>query len=133
MAKTGRPKITIDERQFETLCRIHCTLEEIALVNNCSEDTIERWCKETYKNENGEPMTFSEVYQKFSAEGKSSLRRWQIRSAENGNTAMLIWLGKQYLGQKETQDIQITNNVAQEKFAEVLDIWKQGCDDEVGE
>lgn len=27
------------------------------------------------------------------------LRQWQWKAAERGNTAMLIWLGKQYLGQ----------------------------------
>jgi hypothetical protein len=31
-------------------------------------------------------------------EGKASLRRMQWRAAER-STAMLIWLGKQYLGQ----------------------------------
>lgn len=31
-----------------------------------------------------------------------SLRRSQYKKALNGDTTMLIWLGKVYLGQKET-------------------------------
>lgn len=122
--KTGRPQIDINQTQFEALCRIHCTLQEVASIMDCSEDTIERWCKRTYKKEDGTPMLFSEVYQKFSSEGNASLRRWQYRSAENGNTSMQIWLGKQYLNQKDVQDVQITNNDAQNKFAEILEVWK---------
>lgn len=30
-----------------------------------------------------------------------SLRKRQLRAAWKGNTAMLIWLGKQYLGQRD--------------------------------
>lgn len=62
-----------------------------------SEDTVERRCKEHY----GE--TFAEIYKKLSAVGKSSLRRTQFKMAER-NTAMAIWLGKQYLGQSDKQE-----------------------------
>ena len=120
----GRPRIDISQDLFESLCRIHCTLSEIAGVVGCSEDTIERWCKRTYKDEDHKGMSFADVYKKYSATGNMSLRRWQFRSAENGSVAMQIWLGKQYLGQKEVQDISITNADAQNQFAEVLDIWK---------
>lgn len=96
MAKMGRPEIEILKDDFEKLCAMQCTLVEIAGFFNCSEDTIENWCKKTYKGQ-----TFSEVYKKKSAKGKISIRRQQFRTAEAGNVSMLIWLGKQYLGQKE--------------------------------
>ena len=92
---TGRPRKEIDKKTiFENLCGLQCTLEEIAGVFDCSVDTIERRCKEEY----GE--TFAEVYKKHSAKGKMSLRRTQFKLAEK-SAAMAIFLGKNYLGQKD--------------------------------
>ena len=91
---TGRPKKEIDKKIFENLCGLQCTLEEIAGVFDCSVDTIERWCKREYKE------TFAEVYKKHSAKGKTSLRRTQFKLAEK-SAAMAIFLGKNYLGQKD--------------------------------
>jgi hypothetical protein len=39
---------------------------------------------------------------KGKADLRESLRRTQIREAKKGNATMLIWLGKQYLGQSDT-------------------------------
>lgn len=60
-----------------------------------SEDTVERWCRRTYE------LGFAECFKKFSAGGKTSLRRLQFELARKGNATMLIWLGKQYLGQTD--------------------------------
>lgn len=100
MAKMGRPVIPIDKKKFENLCAIHCTKAEVAGIFDCSEDTIENFCKKTYFDEDGNPMTFSAVYKKYSANGKASLRRTQFRLAEK-SAAMAIFLGKQYLGQTD--------------------------------
>ena len=99
----GRPKIEIDTSQFINLCSFQCTLEEIASWFKCSDDTIERWCK----RELG--VNFAEAYKKYSAGGKISLRRWQFKMAEH-NCSMAIWLGKQYLGQKEQTELSISAN-----------------------
>lgn len=99
--RTGRPKKEIDENLFENLCAIFCTQEEIAGIFNCSIDTINNWCKRTY----GE--TFSETFKKKSAKGKTSLRRWQFKAAENGNVSMMIFLGKNYLGQSDRTEIEV--------------------------
>ncbi len=97
--KTGRPRIEIDQRKFEKLCEYQCTLEEIAGVMGCSVDTIERWVKKTYSTSKIK-ATFADIYKKLSAPGKMSLRRAQFRLAEK-NASMAIWLGKQYLDQRE--------------------------------
>ena len=94
MAKAGRPRINIDKDQFEKLCGIQCTLEEIAGFFNCSEDTIQRWCEREYK------ANFAVIFKIHSMQGKISLRRAQFKLAQK-NTSMAIWLGKQYLGQKD--------------------------------
>jgi hypothetical protein len=93
--KGGRPRKEIDQSYFEGLCEIQCTLEEISSVLKVSEDTVERWCKRTYE------LGFADAYKKFSASGKTSLRRSQFNVALKGNATMLIWLGKQHLGQSD--------------------------------
>ena len=37
--------------------------------------------------------------------GRASLRRRQFKAANDGNPTMLIWLGKQYLGQADKQEV----------------------------
>ncbi len=86
----------IDQRQFETLCGMQCTEDEICAVFSVSEDTLLRWCKRIYKK------NFADVFKEKRAYGTASLRRSQWRMAET-NASMAIWLGKQYLGQRDTQ------------------------------
>lgn len=100
----ARPRIEINQEHFQSLCSIQCTLAEIASFFKCSEDTIERWCKRELK------MGFADAYKRYSAGGKISLRRWQFRSAENGNVSMQIWLGKQYLGQTDQQELKVSKS-----------------------
>lgn len=99
----ARPRIEIDMKQFEQLCSIQCTLNEIAGFFNCSPDTIERWCRREYKE------GFADIYEKKRGIGKISLRRSQFRMAET-NSTMAIWLGKQYLGQREQQEIVVSRD-----------------------
>ena len=98
--KTGRPRVPIKKEEFESLCGLQCTLEEIAGFFHCSEDTIERWVSDTYKDEDGKRLTFAEVFRQKRGIGKISLRRHQFRLAQR-NAAMAIFLGKQYLGQTD--------------------------------
>lgn len=93
----GRPRTEIDQEQFEKLCGLQCSLNEIAGWFRCSDDTIENWCKREYK------MNFSDVYKKYATSGKISLRRYQFELAQK-HPAMAIWLGKQYLGQKDAPE-----------------------------
>lgn len=97
----GRPPAQIDKAQFENLCRLQCTESEIAGWFGVSIDTLNRWCKKTYR------MTFEDTFAEKREAGKISLRRAQFQMAQN-NPTMAIWLGKQYLGQREAQDINIT-------------------------
>ena len=96
----GRPKIEVDRKQFESLCQLQCTLEEIAGFFRCTPQTIRNWVKETYTDEKGKPTNFLSVYKKYSEDGKISLRRYQFQLAKKSAT-MAIWLGKQHLGQRD--------------------------------
>jgi len=100
-AKMGRPQKTFDFNVFEGLCRLQCTLVEIAGVMGVSEDTVERRCKSEYE------ATFAEVLKQKGADGRVSIRRAQMRLAESGNPVMLIWLGKQYLSQSDKVQIDV--------------------------
>ena len=113
MGARGRPQINIDEDNFKKLCGLQCTLPEIASFFNCSEDTIERWCKRELK------MNFAEAFKKYSASGKISLRRWQYKMAEH-NCAMAIFLGKNWLGQTDKVEQTITEIEDLTGLAEML-------------
>lgn len=111
----GRPHKIIDQKQFEALCVIQCTLNEICSVLNCDEKTLNQWCKETY----GE--TFSCVFKQKRQGGKASLRRMQWKLAEK-NATMSIWLGKQYLDQKEEIKAEVSGNGL---LSDILDYMKE--------
>ena len=91
----ARPKKVINQKQFESLCAIQCTQEEICNVLDVTDKTLTRWCNEVYD------LSFSEVYEQKRDVGRMSLRRNQFKLAEGGNTTMQIWLGKQVLKQSE--------------------------------
>lgn len=105
----ARPKKEIDYEAVEKLANIQCTQEEIANFLNLSVRTLQRDEK------------FCRLYKKGQDNGRMSLRRYQFKLAEK-NTAMAIWLGKQYLGQKEVietnntfEKIEIINDLPQDK------------------
>jgi len=90
----ARPPIEIDKKVFENACELHF---------GCSVDTIERWCKRVYNE------SFAELYNKLSEGGKMSLRRNQMKLSET-NATMAIWLGKQWLGQKDKDTYNSSEN-----------------------
>lgn len=93
----SRPRKEIDQKQFENLCGLQCTKEEICGWFDVTDKTLENWCKRTYRS------GFSEVFRQKRGLGKISLRRHQWRLAEK-NANMAIWLGKQYLGQTDRSE-----------------------------
>lgn len=97
--KGGRPRKHIDQTQFEKLCGLQCTLEEFCCYFDCNTDTLEKWCKRTYK------MGFSEIFRIKKGSGKISLRRRQFELALAGNPTMLVWLGRNMLGQTDKDPV----------------------------
>ena len=82
-------------QQLIGMMRISCTRDEICGILDMSITTLNRRLKER-GTEN-----FEALYKKHCGEGKMSLRRQQWKSAENGSVPMQIWLGKQWLGQRD--------------------------------
>lgn len=95
--KGGRPRKEINKELFEDLCKILCTESEILNILKTTDKTLNGWCKRTY----GE--SFTEIYKKLSADGKCSIRRAQMKLAKT-SAAMAIFLGKNYLGQKDVSE-----------------------------
>jgi len=95
--KNGRPKKKIDKELVEKLATIHCSVKEIADIVGCHPDTIRN--------------RFSDIIARGKANGKMSLRRKQMEVALSGQPTMLIWLGKQWLGQSESPMDDDTNKI----------------------
>lgn len=103
--KGGRPEKPIDYGQLEKLCAIHCTGEECASILGCSYEHLNNKLKEAGLG------GFLDYFKKYSSQGKASLRRRQYKAAvEDGNVPMMIWLGKQYLGQKDKNETDVTSS-----------------------
>lgn len=92
----GRPRMEFDLDQVRELAAMQCTLEEIAAVLKCSRETIQ-------DRKRTDPE-FLQAIEEGKEGGKASLRRLQFKAAQKGSHTMLIWLGKQYLGQKDRSE-----------------------------
>lgn len=100
----ARPKLEIDEETVFKLASIQCSYEEMADVLNCDPSTLTR--------------RFAQVIKEGRSQGKTSLKRKQFEVAMTGNTSMLIWLGKQILGQTDKSDIKLSQISDEELVAE---------------
>lgn len=116
--KMARPLKEIDERQVELLAGVGCTVDEIAATLGCSKRTLEtRFCALI---ENGRGKM------------RSSLRRKQVEVAMKGDKTMLIWLGKQLLGQKDRTENEHTGaNGGPIEYRDVRDITDAELDAQI--
>lgn len=123
----GRKKIEWSDREFdvfEELCAKFCEQKEIANIMGVSIRWLNKLCKEHYFDmDDGRPMTLSEVQDRFRCRGYLKVRDKQWEAIEKGNTTMLLWYGKNYLGQKDNPTVdnsleEIKNNV--NSLAEIL-------------
>ena len=120
----ARPKKVIDKSSFEKLCALQCTEEEICSFLDITDKTLTAWCKSEYNK------SFSEIFKIKREIGKMSLRRNQFRLAET-NPTMAIWLGKQYLGQKDNKDIVLKQTISQEAINDVEEFMNSESEDAV--
>jgi hypothetical protein len=84
----GRDKKIVPPPQVEELASLGCTDRDIANFFGIAENTLR--------------YNFSENLVKGREDLKVSLRRAQLKLALSGNAVMLIWLGKNILGQSDT-------------------------------
>jgi len=100
-AITGRKLKPIDEAQVREMAMYQCTLEEMSSNLGCHRETLS--------------LRFSDIIKEGWEYGKKSLRRRMYEKAMTGDTGMLVWLSKQYLGFRDKQldeNVQTVINVA---------------------
>lgn len=96
----GRPKKAIDYELVSKLAMIQCTQEEIAGIMDISTRTLQR------------DDEFCRIYSAKKQAGRASLRRMQWKTAEAGIPSMLIFLGKNWLGQSDKHDVALSGHVS---------------------
>jgi hypothetical protein len=84
---TGKTYRKHDKELIKDLARIMCTYEEIGEIIGITGEGVKK--------------RFKKVVEEGRAEGKKSLRRAQFEKALAGDVRMQIWLGRQYLDQKD--------------------------------
>ena len=88
----ARPRLEIDQEQLEAFCRMNPTLKDAAAFFKCSEDTIERRCKDFgYES-------FADARQQNMVHTRLKLIRKAISMADAGNVPMLIFSLKNLCG-----------------------------------
>ena len=95
-AKRGRPPTPIDYETIEKLAMMQATLDEIASFIGFSREGLRK------RREWDEELVAA--LEKGKDKGKISLRRLQWEQAQQGDRTMLIWLGKQILGQRDKHE-----------------------------
>lgn len=94
----GRNKINIDWNKVDRMLEAGCDGTEVAATLGINEETLYRACERENK------VGFVDYKATKRASGDRLLRVKQFEIAMTGDKAMLIWLGKQRLGQAEKQE-----------------------------
>jgi hypothetical protein len=99
--KGGRPKKTIDHAQLKKIMTVNPSKTQIAAYFEMKLDTLNRIVKEDQE--------ISDIIERGYENAKLTLRKLQWQAAYEGKVPMLIWLGKQWLGQTEKQEVTAHN------------------------
>ena len=104
---SGPPPKQVDYDNVLHWIELQATAEEIATSFHMTVDTLDARLNEKYG------MGFSELRKRVNGGGKISLRRYQFKQAETNGT-MAIWLGKQWLGQRDHDEVKDSTPPAQQ-------------------
>jgi predicted DNA-binding protein (UPF0251 family) len=113
--KGGRPRVLInDEETREKLnviaSRLHTQPEAAALLG-VSLATFEGFLRAN--------KDIRDIWEGGALTGRAAVRRMQFASAQKGNVQMQIWLGKQYIGQKDKAEVETKHDIADS----VKELW----------
>ena len=117
----ARPKKNIRAKTVYELARLGCTNEEMGRVLDCDATTIAR--------------RFPVEIERGWADVKVRLRRNQLETAlKKGSVPMLIWLGKQLLGQTDRTKTELSGGVetgitlsVEEQDARIRELLVKAC------
>lgn len=97
----GRPPIDVDWTKLETYCQYKVTLVDCASLLDMSDRTLETKIRDKYD------LTFFDYREQKMARTRINLFSKQVEIAMGGNTTMLIWLGKNNLGQTDKNELNL--------------------------
>ena len=101
----ARPKKNINRDEVEKLAMLQCTMSEVASFFDVNVSTISR--------------RFAKEMTKGREKGKMSLRRKQWKLADT-NASMAIFLGKNYLDQKDSKEVDANHTFDGSELAKAL-------------
>lgn len=131
--KTGRPAKTLDAKTFTGWEQLDSliiwgTEDYCAERLGISVSTLYRLIKKRYK------MSFDEYRNKKKEIVKITLFKKQYDVAMAGNPTMLIWLGKNELGQSDKietkQETKVRLDMSKEEKLEMIDLYKKEVEGE---
>lgn len=96
---------------LEQLAAINCSYEEMGAVMGINPSNLTR--------------NYAQLIESGRAKGRMSLKRKQYEMANGGNVALLIWLGKQLLGQSDKREDKIEARVEESPSKELTDLFKE--------
>lgn len=112
--------IRFNSQQFVDLCKIQCTLSEIAHFFHISMEELDKHCQKCFG------ISAQYALKEYSDNGKISLRRSQFRTAvEKDNPIMQIWLGRNYLDQCEDPAKRVQDEQKTETLKEIVEAVKK--------
>jgi hypothetical protein len=113
--KGGRPPTLVnDEETREKInaiaTRLHTQPEAAALLG------VSLSCFEKFLRAHEDVR---HIWEGGALTGRAAIRRMQFASAQKGNVPMQIWLGKQYIGQKDKSEVETKHDIADS----VKELW----------
>lgn len=103
---SGRPYKKLDWDEIDKLLQAGCLSTEIAGRFGVCRDTLYKRCIEDNK------IDYSTYSQQKKSNGEALLRAKQYSEAMKGDKSMLIWLGKNRLGQSDKKDVNVNANLS---------------------
>ena len=94
-----KPEILIDWTTVDQLLEAQCHGTEIADYLGIHVNTLYRKCEEDNS------LRFSEYSRIKKSKGQAYIKAKQFKLMADGSERMSIWLGKQYLGQRDKRDV----------------------------
>lgn len=101
----GRPEKPLNWVKLDSLIAMQCRLEEIATAMDISVNQLEERVQKKFG------IKFLEYFNIKRQNGFTSLRTRQYQLAMSGNPTMLIWLGKNWLGQTDKAELSVNGKV----------------------
>jgi hypothetical protein len=111
---SGRKRLIIDWAKVDKYLKAQCNGVSIAGILGIHPETLYNACKREFK------LDFSAYSEKKKGQGKELLRAKQYDLAMKGEKTMLIWLGKQYLEQKEKTETNLQAEIKTDQLPDII-------------